>query len=330
MSKFQYIAHLPPLQGRIPNLLPLARLVAPLLLLTVPVRLAAQADSTGPHLIASFGPIRVAVARPEAYRPALQADTTGPHLVASFRPIQMVVAPPEAHRLAILLLHPASARPDEQWAAVVQAGIDSARTARAGALAMRSLFRNDLAVQEGDSTGIFGLNRRYADLAIDGQARIEVRTQRDKNERCTPYELLDPASACKGTFTSPRIDNELTMRAGGLIGQRLHVNMDYDSQRDFSANNNVKVYYQGLEDEMVQRVEFGTVTFTPPPSRFITASIPANSFGVDARFQIGDLQIQALAASQKGSVVAERHYTIGSTTSQPQNRQLRDLDFEAG
>jgi len=114
------------------------------------------------------------------------------------------------------------------------------------------------------------------------------------------------------------------------IGQRVHLAVDYDTERDFSANNNIQVYYQGLEDEIIRRIEVGTVTFQPPQSRFITAAIPANNFGVNARFEVGPLQFQTLAATQKGSQVAERVYTIGQTTSQPQDRQLRDLDFETG
>ena len=80
----------------------------------------------------------------------------------------------------------------------------------------------------------------------------------------------------------------------------------------------------------MRRVEVGTVTFRPPSSRFITASIPANNFGVNATFEVGALQLQTIAATQKGSQVAERTYTVGATTVQPQDRLLRDLDFESG
>lgn len=286
----------------------MARFVALSLFLAVPLGLAAQAPPT----------------------PA-PVDTTGPHLVAGFPPYRYIIVPPEAHRLAeVLLRHDGTARTD-RWADSVRMALDSARERRAADFAARELFKNSAAVAAvSDTGGFLGLDRRYADLSLDGQGRVEVRTERDKNERCTSYQLLDPSSGCRGVFTPPSIDDELTMRAAGTIGSRLHVDLDYDSQRDFSANNNIRVYYQGLQDEVLQRLDFGTVTFVPPPSRFITATIPANSFGVSARFQIGDLQLQALAASQKGSVVAERHYTIGATTSQPQDRQIRDLDYEAG
>ncbi|HET7026040.1 MAG TPA: cell surface protein SprA [Gemmatimonadales bacterium] len=286
----------------------MARFVALSLLLSVPLGLAAQATPA-----------------------PLPADTIGPHLVAGFPPLRYTIVPPEAHRLAAVLLRHDGAARTARWADSLTVALDSARRRRSADFAARDLFKNNAAVAAvSDTGGFLGIDRRYADLSLSGQARVEVRTQRDKNERCTSYQLLDPSSGCRGIFTPPSIDDELTMRAAGTIGSRLHVDLDYDSQRDFSANNNIRVYYQGLQDEVLQRLDFGTVTFVTPPSRFITPTIPANSFGVSARFQIGDLQIQALAASQKGSVVAQRHYTIGGTTSQPQDRQIRDLDYEAG
>ncbi|MBA3659815.1 MAG: hypothetical protein H0W67_09480, partial [Gemmatimonadales bacterium] len=151
-----------------------------------------------------------------------------------------------------------------------------------------------------------------------------------RNERCNAILLLDPNSGCRGGFTAPRLDNQVNVQSSGIIGRRVHLNVDYDTERDFTANNNVQVYYEGLEDEIVRRVEVGTVTFRPPASRFITAAIPANNFGVNANFEVGAFQFQTLAATQKGSQVAQRTYSIGQTTSQPQDRTLRDLDFETG
>jgi hypothetical protein len=216
--------------------------------------------------------------------------------------------------------------------------LDSIRQERALGWRLLALYGEPLRPlqpQPGEETpepsrGPLGLSKKYADLAMDGQVRLEIRTDRLRNERCGPALLLDPNSGCRGGFKPPRLDNQVNVRSGGIIGQRVHLAIDYDTERDFSANNNVQVYYQGLEDEIIRRIEVGTVTFQPPQSRFITAAIPANNFGVNARFEVGPLQFQTLAATQKGSQVAERVYTIGQTTSQPQDRQLRDLDFETG
>ena len=139
-----------------------------------------------------------------------------------------------------------------------------------------------------------------------------------------------PSRAAAAGFKAPSLDNQVNIRSSGLLGQRVHVNVDFDTERDYAGNNNVQIYYEGLQDEIVRRVDVGTVVFQPPPSRFITAAVPANNFGVNATFEVGPVQLQALAATQKGSVVAERTYTVGQTTSQSQDRQARDLDFESG
>jgi hypothetical protein len=223
------------------------------------------------------------------------------------------------------------------WDSTVSAVLDSARSQRVAALRFMALYGTEAREERPDeqgapqpNRGVFGLSKKYADLALDGQVRFELRTDRLRNERCSPALLLDPNSGCRGGFKPPRLDNQVNVSSGGTLGRRVHVAVDYDTERDFSANNNIQVYYEGLEDEIIRRIEVGTVTFQPPQSRFITAAIPANNFGVNAKFEVGPFQFQTLAATQKGSQVANRTYTIGQTTSQAQDRQVRDLDFETG
>jgi hypothetical protein len=222
------------------------------------------------------------------------------------------------------------------WDSAATVAVDSARRERDVGLRLANIYGTPpTTIAAGDETtvrrrGLLGLNQDVADLNIEGQARLELRTERLRNERCSPLVLLDRNSGCRGSFTPPRLDAQINIRSGGTIGRRVHVNVDYDDQRDFSANNNVQVYYLGLEDEIIRRIDIGTVVFQPPPSRFITAAVPANNFGINATFEVGPVQLQTLAATQKGSVVSERTYTVGQTTSQAQDRQVRDLDFENG
>ena len=257
-----------------------------------------------------------------------QADSTAPGIRFRFPGSLPQIRLPVAHRLAAAVLHPDPFGQAARWDGAVRASLDSARRAGTQADLMRRLYGQSTEATK--DVGLLGLGRQFVDLAIDGSLGIELRSDRLRNERCTPYELQDPASGCRGHFNAPRIDNDLVMKAGGLVGQRLHINIDYDNKRDFNANNDIRIFYQGFPDEVVQRVEVGTVTFTPPPSRFITAAIPAYSFGINTKFQVGPVTLGALAASQKGSAVTERTYVIGATTSQPQDRLLRDLDLEQG
>ncbi|HJS47580.1 MAG TPA: cell surface protein SprA [Gemmatimonadales bacterium] len=212
--------------------------------------------------------------------------------------------------------------------------MDSARQADELAWRFQRLYgaRTDVSTDSAraEARGLLGLPVKYADIAFEGLAAVELRTERFRNERCTPILLLDPNSGCDGTWKAPRIETEFNLRAAGLIGRRIHLNVDYATEREFTANNNIQVYYEGLDDEIIRRVEVGTVTFRPPPSRFLTAAIPTNNFGVNATFEVGPVQLQTLYASQSGSVANERVYTIGQVTSTPQARQVRDLDFESG
>jgi len=221
------------------------------------------------------------------------------------------------------------------WQASLNAAVDSSEEARTSNQMLVSLYGGsqeaaDSAEAALQKKGLFGINRSIVDLTLDGNIRLELRADRLKNLKCTPASLSDPSSGCRGDINGPRLDNQMTIRSGGVIGRRLRVNVDWDTQRDFTNSNIIQVYYEGLEDEPIRRVEVGTVVFRPPSSRYLTASIPTNNFGVNALFEVGQLQMQVLAATQKGSAIAERTFTIGQAVSTPQDRSQRDLDFEFG
>ncbi len=217
----------------------------------------------------------------------------------------------------------------------MSAALDSSRIARGAALRTAAIYGLGPADSADappvpEDRGVLGAAGKYADLSLEGQASLNIRTERVRNERCTQAELNDPNAGCTGRIRLPKLENQISVRSGGTIGQRVHVLVDYDADRDFNANNNIQVYYEGLSDEIVRRVEVGSVTFRPPPSRFLTAAVPSSNFGINGLFEVGPMQFQTLFATQKGSAVAERVFTIGGTgASQPQDRAVRDLDFEA-
>ena len=173
-----------------------------------------------------------------------------------------------------------------------------------------------------------GVLARYAELGIQLNALFDLRFERLRNLRCTASDAGLLGTQCRGGFNPPTVEPQFGVRTGGVVGQRVHVNVDYDTQREFDASNNIQVFYQGLEDEMLQRVEVGNVTFRPPASRFITGGIPSNNFGVAARGQFGALELGGIYAQQKGNVVRSRIFTVGDQTVQAVDRFAADRDFE--
>jgi hypothetical protein len=172
------------------------------------------------------------------------------------------------------------------------------------------------------------LIQRYADLGVRMNALLDLRFERLQNLRCTAADANSYRANCNGSFTPPRFEPQFDVRSGGVVAQRVHVNVDYDTQREFDASNNIQVHYQGLDDEILRRVEVGNVTFAAPASRFITGGIPSNNFGVAAQATLGALDIGGIYAQQKGNVVKSRLFTVGATTVQPVDRVLADRDFE--
>lgn len=179
----------------------------------------------------------------------------------------------------------------------------------------------------GSDRSMFG---PYADLGMRLNVRLELKADQFTNLSCTAAERLFAFSGCSPGFPTITPNPQYQVVTSGVVGQRLHINVDFDSQREFDANNNLQVWYEGLEDEMLRRVEAGNVTFQAPPSRFISAAIPANNFGVQAIGQIGPLELRGIYAQQKGNVVKDRFYTIGELTTEPLDHEVRDLDYETG
>jgi hypothetical protein len=170
----------------------------------------------------------------------------------------------------------------------------------------------------------------YADIGMQLNVRFELKADQFRNLRCTASERQLTFSGCEAGFPTITPNPQYAIRTGGVVAQRLHLDVDFDSQREFDANNNLRVWYEGLEDEILRRVEAGNVTFQVPASRFISVAIPANNFGVQAIAQLGPVEVRGIFAQQKGSMVKDRFYRVGETTSQPIDRSARDLDYEPG
>ena len=171
---------------------------------------------------------------------------------------------------------------------------------------------------------IFG---QYADLGLRIDSRIETKLARDRNERCVATDFLSPIENCRGVF-QPQFGFQFAVRTAGTVAERVHLDVDYDSQREFDASNNISAYYQGKPDELLQRVEVGNVSFALPPSRFITSGIPSGNYGIQAIGKLGVMRFRAIAAQQKGNVVTDRVFTVGERTVQQVDREIEDYQME--
>ncbi|KPK55377.1 MAG: hypothetical protein AMS21_13700, partial [Gemmatimonas sp. SG8_38_2] len=164
-------------------------------------------------------------------------------------------------------------------------------------------------------------------MAIQGRVELGGGWNRFRPCNVTLIQNCDPSLV-------PRLkpDIQFGARVGGTISDRIHMNVDYDNRREFDAANNINVYYQGLEDEILQRVEVGDVSFSLPQSRYLTQGIPAGNFGFRAAGQIGPIDFQGVFAQQKGDLGTRQLQVGGSGQGFEQEATIRldDANYERG
>ena len=94
----------------------------------------------------------------------------------------------------------------------------------------------------------------FADVGMQLNVRFELKADQFRNLHCSAIDLQQALSGCSAGFPTISPNPQYSIRSGGVVGQRLHLNVDFDSQREFDANNNLQVWYEGLEDEPLRRV----------------------------------------------------------------------------
>lgn len=166
-----------------------------------------------------------------------------------------------------------------------------------------------------------------ADLGINLDSRLESKVARTRNLRCTAAQLTTIGNNCNGSF-QPNFDFQFNLRTGGVVADRVHVNVDYNSIQEFDASNNISVYFEGKSDEILQRLEIGNVSFQAPVSRFLTSGIPSGNYGIQARGQLGAMRFTSIIAQQKGNVSKDNVFTVGERTQQEVERPIEDIQME--
>jgi hypothetical protein len=168
----------------------------------------------------------------------------------------------------------------------------------------------------------------YADLGLQLDGRLEFRGEKNQSALCSSAVFFDPVANCRSSF-EPLVDFQFAAKSGGIVADRVHVNLDYDTQREFDASNNISIYYEGKGSEFIQRLEVGNVTFQPPASRYITAGIPSGNYGIQAVTKLGSMRLKTILAQQKGNIVRDRVFTVGDRTLQAIDRRIEDYQFES-
>ena len=172
---------------------------------------------------------------------------------------------------------------------------------------------------------------RYADLGM------EVTGTGDFGGSWTRYSPCDPSlpfNCDPGLIPRLQPTVDFSLRVGGTVSERIHLDVDYNQTREDFGSQNINVWYQGFEDEVLQRVEVGDVSLRLPASRYIGQGIPAGNFGFRGAGRLGPMDFQAVWAQQRGDVTT-REFKLGGAGAQQslvqdEELELDDADYARG
>lgn len=117
-------------------------------------------------------------------------------------------------------------------------------------------------------------------------------------------------------------DEKINLNVNGKVGDKVNMNLNYntDATFDFDAQN-MKLKYDGKEDEIIKLVEAGNVSF-PSNSSLIKGA--SSLFGVRTDMQFGKLKLQMVASQKKSS--SKSVSTRGGVQLTPFELNVADYD----
>lgn len=103
-------------------------------------------------------------------------------------------------------------------------------------------------------------------------------------------------------FPDLLMEQELKVQLNGTIGEKIHVDVDHDSERELQPENRIRLAYEGWEDEIIQSIEIGDVSLSITGPEFVSYSIPHEGlFGAKMVSQVGPVDITTIASSEASS-----------------------------
>ncbi|HET6567218.1 MAG TPA: cell surface protein SprA, partial [Rhodothermales bacterium] len=142
--------------------------------------------------------------------------------------------------------------------------------------------------------------RQSAFATIFGAPKVDLRVTGQANILAGFDQRTSKQMAVVGGKTSrldPTFKQDLSLGIVGTIGDKLSVDVSWDTKNQFDYQNQLKLRYKGHEDEIVQSVEAGNVILNTP-STLIRGG--QSLFGLKSEFQLGGLHLTTVASQQEG------------------------------
>ena len=173
--------------------------------------------------------------------------------------------------------------------------------------AMRDFFRKkDAENVQRQGKDQFDLMDMHFDLGpaekIFGPGGVRIKTQGTAELKmgATLKNIDNPSLPIRNRkTTSFDFDEKINLNVNGKVGDKVNMNLNYNTDATFDFDTqNLKLKYEGKEDEIIKLVEGGNVTF---PSNNSLVKGASSLFGIRADMQFGKLKLQTVLSQKKST-----------------------------
>lgn len=151
-----------------------------------------------------------------------------------------------------------------------------------------SLLNSKWEIDNDAFASIFGSNN--ITMRLQGQAMVSIGVQYNKIDNPTLQERMRAT-------TSFDFNQSVQVNLNSQIGEKLKLGINYNTQATFAFENEVKLEYNGDEDDIIQDIEAGNINWSLPGT-LIQGSQSLFGFKMDMKF--GKLSVSTVFSQKKG------------------------------
>ena len=133
-----------------------------------------------------------------------------------------------------------------------------------------------------------------------GGVRIKTQGTAELKMGATMKNIDNPSLPIRNRKTTAfDFDEKINLNVNGKVGDKVNMNLNYNTDATFDFDTkNLKLKFEGKEDEIIKLVEAGNVTF---PSNNSLVKGASSLFGVRTDMQFGKLKLQTVLSQKKST-----------------------------
>lgn len=149
---------------------------------------------------------------------------------------------------------------------------------------------SDMKFELGPAEKIFG----------PGGVRVKTQGTAELKVGATLKSIDNPSLPIRNRKTTAfDFDEKVNLSVNGKVGDKVNMNLNYNTDATFDFDSkNLKLKYEGKEDEIIKLVEAGNVTF---PSNNSLVHGASSLFGIRTDMQFGKLKLQTVVSQKKST-----------------------------